>query len=160
MGFFSWKTQDTDRSICNSYSNRVPFLVQMVDNNGNVWSENEYDGYGRFGNKDYYELLAEMNGIECDLIGEEYTYYMRGAGIDLAFKNNPSGVGTEGVLYPNLVEMAKGWEYERMGPDTCDFQGYFYDEEEHLTDTMSEDKYWKAVTTYSERNSITDEDLW
>lgn len=131
MGFFSWKTQDTDKSICNTYSIRVPFLVQMMDDKGNVWNETEYEGYGKFGGKDYYELLAEMNGIECDLIGEEYTDYMRGHGINLAFsKGNHSGVGTEGVLYPNLVEKASGWEYEPMGPDSCPEQGFFYDEDE------------------------------
>ena len=59
MGFFSWKTQDTDTSIANAHSNRATFKVQMIDNNGNVWTENNYDGYGVFGGKDFYELLAE-----------------------------------------------------------------------------------------------------
>jgi hypothetical protein len=130
MGFFSWNTQDTDKSIANEHSNRKTFRVQMMDNKGNVWSESEYDGYGRFGGKDYYELLAEMNGFTSDKTGEEYTDEARGFGIDIAFKGNGSGVGTEGVYYPNLVEQADGWVYEMGGPDSCDFQGYFYDEED------------------------------
>jgi len=130
MGFFSWKTMDTDTSIPNQYSNRRTFRVQMMDNKGNVWTEDNYDGYGRFGGKDFYELLAEMNGFTSDKTGEVYTDEARGEGISLAFDGNGSGVGTEGVYYPNLVEQAKGWVYEMAGPDSCDFQGYFYDEED------------------------------
>jgi hypothetical protein len=137
MGFFSWNTQDTDRSIANEHSNRKTFRVQMMDNKGNVWTEDNYDGYGRFGGKDYYELLAEMNGFTSDKTGDEYTDEARGEGIALAFDGNGSGVGTEGVYYPNLVEQAKGWRYEMGGPDSCDFQGYFYDEE----DLDGEDDY-------------------
>jgi hypothetical protein len=135
MGFFSWNTQDTDKSIANNYSNRNTFRVQMIDNKGNVWTESDYEGYGRFGGKDYYELLAEMNGVverdKVQLQGEAYTDYMRGKGIELAFKDNGSGVATEGVYYPNLVEKADGWVYEMGGPDSCDFQGYFYDDEDY-----------------------------
>ena len=131
MGFFSWNTMDTDKSIANEHSNRKTFRVQMMDNKGNVWTEDNYEGYGRFGGKDYYELLAEMNGFTSDKTGDEYIDEARGFGIDLAFsKNNGSGVGTEGVYYPNLVEQAKGWRYEMGGPDSCDYQGYFYDEED------------------------------
>ena len=135
MGFFSWKTQDTDRSIANNYSTRKTFTVVMIDNKGNKWVEQSYEGYGVFGNKDYYELLAEMNGVverdKVELQGEAYTDYMRGEGIDLAFKNGDgSGVGTEGIYYPNLIEMADGWVYEMMGPDSCENQGYFYSNED------------------------------
>jgi hypothetical protein len=131
MGFFSWKTQDTDRSISNTYSNVKTFRVQMIDNKGNVWTEAQYDGYGVFGGKDYYELLAEMNGFTSDLTGDAYTDEARGFGIDMAFKHNGSGVGTEGVYYPNLIELADGWVYEMAGPDSCDYQGYFYDETDY-----------------------------
>ena len=137
MGFFSWNTMDTDRSIPSQYSNRKTFRVQMMDNKGNVFTEDNYEGYGRFGGKDYYELLAEMNGFTSDKTGDEYTDEARGEGIALAFDGNGSGVGTEGVYYPNLVEQAKGWRYEMGGPDSCDFQGYFYDEE----DLDGEDDY-------------------
>ncbi len=122
MGFFSWITQDTDRSIPNNYSVRSTFPVDMIDDKGNVYHEDDYEGYGVFGGKDYYELLAEMNGItEGDL---------RTQGIDLVFKDNPSGEGTEGVLYPNLVESANGWTYDPIGPSTCPDQGYFYSDDD------------------------------
>ena len=126
MGFFSWKTQDTDRSIPNNYSIRKTFRVQMLDNKGNVWTEDNYEGYGVFGGKDYYELLAEMNGVT-----DKDTDRLRNAGIDLAFsKGNHSGVATEDVLYPNLIEMADGWNYLPGGPDSCEYQGFFYDDED------------------------------
>jgi hypothetical protein len=106
----------------------------MLDNKGNVWTEDNYEGYGRFGGKDYYELLAEMNGFTSDKTGEVYTDEARGEGITLAFDGNGSGVATKGVYYPNLVEQAKGWRYEMGGPDSCDFQGYFYDETDYDDD--------------------------
>ena len=130
MGFFSWKSQDTNKSIANSYSNRNTFRVQMIDNTGNVFTEDNYEGYGIFGGKDFYELLAEMNGFKSnhfEIGTEEYTDEARGFGLALAFsKENHSGVGTEGVYYPNLIEQANGWVYEMAGPDNCDNQGYFY----------------------------------
>lgn len=129
MGFFSWITQDTDRSICNTYSDREPFRVIMLDNKGNKWVEDNYEGYGVFGGKDFYELLAEMNGVverdKVQLQGEEYTDYMRGKGIDLVYENNPSGDNTPGVLYPNLVE-DENWKWRNTGPFSCPDQGFFY----------------------------------
>jgi len=136
MGFFSWKTMDTDTSIPSQYSNRKTFRVQMLDNKGNVWTEDNYEGYGRFGGKDFYELLAEMNGFTSDKTGDEYTDEARGFGINVAFKDNGSGIATKGVLYPNLIEQADGWFYNESGPDNCEYQGYFYDE----TDYEDEDE--------------------
>lgn len=130
MGFFSWITQDTNRSISNSYSNEGTFTVTMMDDKGNRWVEENYEGYGEFGGKDFYELLAEMNGVTSDLEGEEYTDYMRGKGIDIAFKDNPTGDNTTGVIYPNLVEHPTDWVFNGKGPESCEYQGYFYTEDE------------------------------
>ena len=113
----------------------------MLDNKGNVWTEDNYEGYGKFGGKDFYELLAEMNGFTSDKTGDEYTDEARGFGISLAFKDNGSGVATEGVYYPNLIEKADGWVYEMGGPDSCDYQGYFYDETDYDDEENTEDEY-------------------
>ena len=137
MGFFSWRTQDTDRSIANNYSTRKTFPVVMIDNKGNKWVEQDYEGYGVFGGKDYYELLAEMNGIT-----DKDTDRLRSAGISLAFsKGNNSGVGTDGVYYPNLIEKADGWLYQMAGPDSCESQGYFYGDDEN-------NDYWDDEEDY------------
>ena len=150
MGFFSWNTMDTDRSIPSQYSNRKTFRVQMMDNKGNVFTEDSYEGYGVFGGKDFYELLAEMNGfvsekgLTYEIDGEAYTDEARGFGINLAFKNNPNGIATKGVLYPNLIEQADGWFYNESGPDNCEYQGYFYDEtdyDDEDDDSDDEDNY-------------------
>lgn len=136
MGFFSWRTQDTDKSISNQYSTRNTFRVQMMDDKGNVWTEDNYDGYGEFGGKDYYELLAEMNGGPSD----------RNYGIDLAFKDSPNGDNPE-VKFPNLVEMAEGWQYDPKGPESCIDQGFFYNDDDenqeiNLNDGIdNEDEY-------------------
>jgi len=117
MGLFSWKTQDTDKSIPCEGSGRPLLDVIMLDNKGNKWKESAYEGYGVFGGKDFYELLAEMNGIKASFLNE-----MRGSGISLAFSGKP-------ILWPNLVESDR-WEWRNEGPENCEFQGYFYDDDE------------------------------
>ena len=110
MGFFSWKTQDTDRSICNNSGDKETFTVYMVDNDNNVWTESDYDGYGEFGGKDFYELLAEMNGLTT-----------REEGISLRYSDKP-------FLSPNLYEYpSRSWEDSK--PEDCEYQGYFYDDD-------------------------------
>ena len=106
MGFFSWKTQDTNKSIWNYHSGRKTFTVIMTDNKNNAWIENNYAGHGEFGGKDYYELLAEMNGLESN----------RDAGITLSFSDKAH-------ITPNLNEKLIDWKNER--PKICPKQGYF-----------------------------------
>lgn len=113
MGLFSWKTQDTFKSISvDGNPAGIPtFTVYMHDNTGNVWEESNYQGYGVFGGKDYYELLAEMNGMKT-----------RDEGIQLEFDYGPK---VENILYPNLTE-TKNWKWRNEHPLTCKHQGYFY----------------------------------
>lgn len=111
MGFFSWKTQDSERSIANAYSIRKTFKVYMHDNQGNVYAESEYDGYGEFGGLDFYELMARMNGLKG-----------RSEAIDVDCS------GKEGYIYPNLTETAD-WQWRNEKPQHCEYQGYFYDTE-------------------------------
>lgn len=119
MGFFSWITQDSNESILNSYccsEQHLPMItVYMTDNKGKVWKEENYEGYGVFGGKDYYELLAEMNGLKSD----------RDEGINLAFSESSN------VLYPNLNKYPTS-KWNEGQPKNCPYQGYFvpYEEEE------------------------------
>ncbi len=110
MGFFSWKTCDTHKSIPNAYSGRKTFPVKMIDDKGNEWIERDYQGYGIFGGKDYYELVDEMNGGNGD----------RERGIDLYFEDEHAKV-------PRLVTLKckKSWA-ELDPPERCENQGYFY----------------------------------
>ena len=133
MGFFSWITQDTNRSIANQYSNHKPFTVYMHDDKGNMWKEDNYEGYGEFGGKDYYELVAEMNGEISD----------RQAGIDIAFENNHinSSSPSPNIKYPNLTE-TPNWTWINQEAEHCNAQGYFYgvdeDEDEEEDDEVDE----------------------
>lgn len=63
MGFFSWITSDTKRSLPNVHSNRDTFKVHMVTRDGQVYTEEAYDGYGDFNGQDFYELVAHLNGL-------------------------------------------------------------------------------------------------
>ena len=108
MGFFSWRTQDTDVSIPNIHSNTDTIKVTMTDNKGNSWTESGYDGYGIFGGKDFYELLAEMNGKTT-----------RDEGITLFFNDDKA-------ICPNLTE-DKNWKWRNEKPKDCESQGFFYE---------------------------------
>ena len=139
MGFFSWHTCDTDRSIANNASDRPTFEVHMITPDGRVFTERDYEGYGEFGGKDFYELLAELNGLGSD----------RSAGIDLCYKGNRSGDDTPGVIYPKLVEELS-WDVEGQyanlpNPMSCGDQGFFYpDEDEDDGDNFMDDESWEG----------------
>jgi hypothetical protein len=98
-GQFSWMTHDTGNQIGSEKENTI--TVTMFDNQGNKWTEKKYDGYGEFSGKDYYELLAQMNGIENA---------SRQDGIDLAFgKQRIKGK----VLFPALIEDPRSFNYKK-----------------------------------------------
>lgn len=110
----------------------------MITPDGRVFTESNYDGYGEFGEKDFYELLAELNGLGSN----------RDAGIDLSFEGNPSGDDTQGVIYPKLVEHLNSEnvieQYNSLSnPKSCRAQGFFYseeDEEEYEYDEYDDDE--------------------
>lgn len=129
MGFFSFITQDTNKSIANAHSNRPTFTVYLMDDKGNLWVEDDYEGYGVFGGKDYYELLAEMNGKTT-----------RDEGITLAF-------GKEPFIAPNLVEDPSRL-YSKDAPKDCPYQGYFFDDDDEDED---EDEEFNKMTYLSEK---------
>ena len=119
MGQFSWITQDTDRSISNEYGYR--FKVVMRDDKGNKWIEENYEGYGEFGGKDYYDLVAEMNGYTKDnMPSSKSIKELRDVGIDIAF-----GIGEVKVpnpIFPSLTE--DGSWYDGQEPENCPKQGW------------------------------------
>ena len=110
-GQFSWMTQDTGQQIGSQDENMIP--VYMFDDKGKYYYENNYDGYGEFGGKDYYDLVAEMNGYTADdaekfggTFGE-----LRGIGIKLAFGElEPKNGGP--VLFPALVTKPDKFNYK------------------------------------------------
>jgi hypothetical protein len=57
MGFFSWKTSDTERSIPSMYSDRPTFPVKVLWKDGTEQVERCYEGYGTFDGVDLYEEI-------------------------------------------------------------------------------------------------------
>lgn len=85
----------------------------MHDNKGNIWEELNYEGYGVFGGRDFYELLAEMNNIPKDnLTNDEY----RSKGIDLYYSTTP-------FISPNLTRN-KEWIWINEVPEDDPNQGW------------------------------------
>jgi hypothetical protein len=101
----------------------------MWDNNGRRWRETSYEGYGVFGGKDYYVLLAEMNYAYHPECTEDEK---RQDGIGLEFREDKTG-----ILFPNLTD-CKEWTWRNEKPQACEHQGscdwechmYDYEEEE------------------------------
>ena len=81
-GMFSFKTLGDNKAI----SAMTGADIYMFDNKGNMWHEENYEGYGIFGGEDYFELMAKMNGKSG-----------RDAGIDLYFDTDRK------TLYPVLT---------------------------------------------------------
>jgi hypothetical protein len=126
MGCFSWIAQDTNKPIYMTgyqkpgYEQRTYY---MWDDKGNFWKEPSYEGYGVFGGKDYYILLAEMNyDFDDDITDDE----KRKCGINIEFNSNH-----DNIVFPNLTETSI-WKWKNKKPDQhynqgC-YEGYFDDE--------------------------------
>ena len=102
-GQFSWMTQDTGEQIGSQDENQIP--VYMFDDKGKYYYENDYDGYGVFGGKDYYDLVAEMNGYTADNAEEFGGMFndLRGIGIKLSFDELETKNENGDILFPALV---------------------------------------------------------
>jgi len=114
MGLFSWIAQNSDRSIIISYfaTRRRPCrTVYMWDNLGRRWVEPAYEGYGIFGGKDYYVLLAEMNREYEEDVDDEVK---RVDGINME--------GNSETLHPNLTDCPQ-WTWRNECPSSCPNQG-------------------------------------
>jgi len=112
MGQFSWITQDTIESIRNNVTGKKARAF-MWDNKGNFWEERQYEGYGVFGGKDFFQLVAEMNNLE-GLTGNADKD--RNLGIDLVYGDKP-------YLSPNLTRNS-GWKWKNKAPMDCPNQGW------------------------------------
>lgn len=156
MGFFSWIAQDSGISIANVHSGQDRPPVYMMDDNGNVWEENDYQGYGVFGGKDFFELLAEMNGRKDRLQGILLFHGIPGIkhihtheiklGQGIHFFNWAEDKIVNNQSANDLVELGdwrsftlrerriqypnlvhnKDWEWTNEKPKDCPYQGYFY----------------------------------
>lgn len=140
MGFFSWLTCDTNESISNRHSVRGPLTAYALipkEFGGGFLKEENYDGYGVFGGRDIFALVAEWNKPDACTGDDEVD---RMLGIDIYYdQNNPIKYG--------IKIASKPMEYEDAEiSDDCPDQGYFYcddeDEEDDWYDEDDEDDYF------------------
>jgi len=129
-GQFSWMTQDTGQQIGSQDGNTIP--VYMFDDKGKYYYEKDYDGYGVFGGKDYYELLDQMNGGSGDRI----------RGIDLAFGKEKTG---SEILFPALVTKPDKFNYRTHNftqePESDPNQSWLAPEEDDFYDQNDEEVF-------------------
>ena len=119
MGFFSWKTSDTNRSISNTYSSRGTFKVIMLMPNGDKFVEEDYEGYGVFGGIDFYDAVYELNKNNPKFADEmSAERERRDIGITLAFNHKK-------VILPRFVEDDSLAWGDVKDSKNCENQGYF-----------------------------------
>ncbi len=123
MGFFSWLTADTNQSIPSSYSSKPTIRVHMITEDGRVFTETNYEGYGVFGDKDFYTLAAELNGHKGKDDQETRKLFFdriwkRGVRKDgksleyrIDFEHYEAPIQSEGGLTANQLVSEHGWEY-------------------------------------------------
>lgn len=119
MGFFSWETSDTNKSIPNIYSSRNTFPVYLLLPHGGYLEETAYEGYGDFAGQDVYALVARWNMPEkCTGCEED-----RILGIEIACNDKDNA----NLRYPIKIVENKDLKYvEAKSSINCKYQGYFY----------------------------------
>ena len=152
MGQFSWKTSDTKRSIHSNGDCGCGFPVAMILPDNSRFIENHYEGYGEFGGKDIFEVVAELNGkkdrsegldiLEINSnVREDYKQVpLKGTNLFIPvmktwdektaeFGGIPSskefeGVGTKGYILPKLALNLKANYDDLDYPENCADQGW------------------------------------
>ena len=125
MGQFSWHAQDTNHPIYSTEGYQRP--VTLVGPDGQQWTETAYEGYGEFGGKDFYELVAELNAPERCTGNLQHN---RELGIDIVFGCNWVE-DSKTIRFPNLVENPDAWEYDPHAiPQSHVNQGWYESDDE------------------------------
>jgi hypothetical protein len=116
MGHFSFLTQDTEQScLIHEYTDKNK-TYYLWDNKGQSWKETRYDGDGVFGGKDFFVLLAEMNGwIEAHMSDDDIR--------DLAIFFYDETDTAAKIKWPNITE-ASEWTWKNERPEMCPNQGF------------------------------------
>lgn len=162
MGFFSWLTSDTNKSIANHYSTKETFPVYMVTEDKQIFHEKDYEGYGVFGGKDFYVIAAELNGYKGeddeatrDLFfnkiwkrgirkGDKLIYHDWSG--ENGFRNYDEPIESEGGISANELIEKHGWSsYDPCGSgDTEAFVKQGYKMPKLVESLPSEDVDWKS----------------
>lgn len=153
-GMFSWHAGDTDEPIYSDEGHQK--TVHMLDDKGNKYTEDNYEGYGVFGGKDFYILLGEMNGLALSGVQtseEDHKAYYNDRDIAIKFAfGDSTDDDREGVKYPRFTTDPSISYEDLPNPRSHDNQGWFAEEEDEYEDPEYEDEY------EDEYESIVDEE--
>lgn len=121
MGYFSWVTSDTKKSISNCDSLRPTFPVYLLCPDGTKILETNYQGYGVFGGQDVYALLAKWNVPE-KCTGEVAKDRLVGINEEFA---------SDDLKYPLKFVEDGNLEYASVeASEYCNSQGFMYEGED------------------------------
>lgn len=133
MGQFSWMASDTGEQIACNQPKGFQTVKMVYKENGEVKTvaEDDYEGYGVFGEIDYYVALLWTNGIEANEKDRE-------VGIDMYF-------GERALFYPQLflhqVPNFDNIDFS-IRPEDDYHQGYLSEEVEE--DDFDYDEYYRC----------------
>lgn len=124
MGQFSWLDCKTGEQVLDDVERDVYLLVPKEFGGGHI-EEHCYDGYGRFGGRDAYALVAQWNKPEYCCGDDEED---RGVGIDIACYDWQN----EKLKYPIKITHDPDAVYEDCRPSPSDpDQGWEVYEDEY-----------------------------
>ena len=114
MGFFSWECAVSKKDIMNRHTRQGATHCVLVCPDDSIIEEDDYDGYGVFGGRDAYDLLAFWNNPDLvddpDAQGQNDWQY-RDEGIMLHFSDKPIPFPLKFVLR----EHYSGQKYSELG---------------------------------------------
>jgi len=138
MGFTSFLTADTGRSISNMYSSKGALPVYMHRPGVRRVYEPAYEGYAVFAGLNVFEEMARINGVTRESAlavwpGRDDALliagvYLLSEGED-EVKDLAERLGiAKPLVFPQFTEggKAKGLDYTRR-PESCPDQGFFYE---------------------------------
>lgn len=124
MGQFSWLDCRTGEQILDDVEREVYLLVPMQFGGGHI-VEHCYDGYGRFGGRDAYALVAQWNCPEKCVGDDEVD---RRIGIDIACYDEQNAA----LKFPINVTYDPDVKYEWAPPSPNDpNQGWLVEDDSY-----------------------------
>ena len=132
MGFFSWNTGDTKRSIMNEYA-KPKFKPTVIWPDGEKWIKAGYDGYGRFNGKCIYSEIAVRNGWDSGLTSDEARdcalRKLSEAGGPRCYSDF-TAASEKGYIVPKFAENPEAKYEDVEFSENAGGQGYFYADED------------------------------
>lgn len=130
MGFFSWKTSDTKKSIANRYSDCGALPVYLITPNNEKIYEPNYDGYGHFGGFNAYALVAQWNYPKLCNGDTDHDSYI-GLHYSVLDGEREPYKQSKRLKYPLKFAEDPSLNYEDLEPaEECPYQGLIYDDKE------------------------------